>query len=67
LTRCRRKQEEGQDEQHGGNVREFTVIHTRDEHALESHEYYEALAKDVVVEGAEKLRNEEWGEAALTE
>ena len=67
LARCRRKQEERQDEQHGGNVRKLAVIHARDEHALKGHEYDQTLAKYVVVKGAEKLRNEERGEAALTE
>ena len=67
LARCRRKKEERQDEQHGGDVREFAVVHARNEHTLERDQDDEALAKNVVVEGAEKLGDEKRGETALTE
>ena len=67
LARCCRKQEERQDEQHSGDVRQFAVVHARNEHTLERDQDDEALAKNVVVEGAEKLGDEKRGETALTE
>lgn len=43
------------------------MVHSGNEYALESNQYDEAVAKDVVVQGAEELRGEERGESPLAE
>jgi hypothetical protein len=58
LAGGRRKQEKRQDEQARGDIRELIVVHARDDDALESDQYHESIAEDVVVEGPEKLGRE---------
>ena len=53
--------------QRAGDVRQFAVVHSGDQHALERNQDHEAVAEYVVVQRTEELGHEERGETALTE
>ncbi len=40
-------------------------MHPGNAHALKRDEYYEAVSKDVVIEGTQKLCEEKWRKASL--
>ena len=61
----RREKKKRQYKKGRGHIRELRVIHAGDHHALECDQDNQTIAKHVVVEGAEKLGDEEWREAAL--
>ena len=65
LPSGRRKKKEWQDKKGRGHVRELRVIHAGDHHTLKCDQDNQTIAKHVVVEGAEKLGDEKWREAAL--
>jgi len=61
----RRKQEKGQNKQAGRHVRQLCMVHASNQDALKRDQDHEAVAENIVVEGAEELGREEWREAPL--
>jgi len=65
LPRESRKQDKRQNEERRGDIDQQSRVEAQYLHALECDQEIQAIAKNIVVECAEKLGREKWRESAL--